>query len=117
MTVIDTWLKKSVLALMATTLLGCEDMSRDLKVKNIQGYDFSLRDIQEGCTVKREGDQAITIMCKSPNLRSVERSCVGQMSAGLSDPKFYCSGGLWVLNESCYIQMTTQQVGNVLCKK
>ena len=102
---------------IACLCLSCDNMSRDLKVKNLKGFEFSFRDVQEQCTVKREGDQGISVICESKRLRPVERSCVGQMTAGLRDPKFYCSGGLWVLNDKCYIEMVSTQKGNVRCKK
>lgn len=101
------------------TLLLCSacEFSKDLNVENIKGYEFSLFDIQEHCTVKRDGDKHLAISCAKKSLKPVIRGCEGQMTAGLEDPAFHCSGGLWVLNDICYIQMIDTQSGNVKCRK
>jgi len=35
----------------------------------------------------------------------------------LSDPRFSCGGGLWVLNKPCHIEMLDTHSGNIKCKK
>lgn len=104
------------LVILISTLCAC-DMSKDLNVKSLKGYEFSLTDVQVYCTVKREGDRFMKVNCEKPRLRPVEISCEGQMSEGLADPKFYCTGGLWILNEACYIEMTGTHTGNIKCRK
>ena len=106
-----------IAVLIVLAVSACGEMSRDLNVKNIKGYDFSLKEIQESCSAKRIGDQDIAVNCDNGKLGAVSRGCIGRMSAGLKDPKFYCSGGLWVLNDWCYIEMTTPQKGNIRCKR
>jgi hypothetical protein len=108
---------KLLIPLLGLLLCTACELSKDLKVQNIEGYDFSLFDIQEHCTVKRDGDRHLAILCAKDNLRRLMNSCEGQMTQGLVDPKFYCSGGLWVLNNSCYIKMLDTQKGNIKCKK
>ena len=105
-------------ALIAIAILcsACE-FSKDLNVDNIKGYEFSLHDIQEHCTVKREGDRHLAISCARENMKAIIRGCEGQMTEGLSDPRFYCSGGLWALNKVCRIEMLNTQEGNIKCKK
>jgi hypothetical protein len=108
--------KSPFLLLIVLVCTACE-FSSDLNLKKLKGYEFNLHDIQEYCTVKREGDQHLAIYCKNKKLKPVISSCEGQMSHGLVDPKFYCSGGLWVLNNSCYIAMLDTHNGNIMCKK
>jgi hypothetical protein len=108
---------KRLIPLILVLLSSACDVSKDLNVQNIKGYDFSLFDIQEHCTVKRDGDRHLAIQCAKDKLSRLSNSCEGQMSQGLVDPKFYCSGGLWVLNEVCYISMLDSQKGNIKCKK
>lgn len=107
---------KLALLVLVVVVSGCE-FSKDLNVENIKGYQFSLHDIQENCTVKRDGDQHLAINCKNDQLRPLMRGCEGQMTAGLEDPKFYCSGGLWMLNDICYIDMLDTSNGNLRCRK
>ncbi len=104
--------------LVSITLLctACE-FSKDLNVQNIKGYDFSLNDIQAHCTVKREGDRHLAIVCARENLTPLVHGCEGQMTKGLSDPRFSCGGGLWVLNKTCHIEMLDTHSGNIKCKK
>lgn len=109
--------KIAAFLLLALGCSACDKMSRELHVKNLRGFSFSYRDVQEQCIVKREGGQAMGVYCETKRLRAVERSCVGQMEAGLKDPKFFCGGGLWQLNNKCYIEMLTTKKGNVRCKK
>lgn len=66
---------RTLLIILLTTLCAC-DMSKDLNVKSLQGYEFSLTDVQ-----------------------------------------IYCTGGLWVLNEACDIEMTSTHNGNIRCRK
>ena len=94
---------------------ACE-FSKDLNVKNIEGYEFSLHDIQEHCTVKRDGDKNLAIVCAKKKLNSLVHGCEGQVTKGLSDPRFSCGGGLWVLNKICYIEMLNTHSGNIKCK-
>jgi hypothetical protein len=108
--------KLAILLSIVFLSVGC-GFSSDLNVQNIKGYEFSLLDIQEYCTIQRQGDRHLSVRCTKQTLRPVMGSCEGQMSAGLVDPKFYCSGGLWVLNDSFYIEMLDTQKGNVKCKK
>ena len=105
------------ITLMAIILLctACE-FSKDLNVQNIKGYEFSLHDIQAHCTVKREGDKHLAIVCARKNLNPLVHGCEGQMTKGLSDPRFSCSGGLWVLNKVCHIEMLDTHNGNIKCK-
>lgn len=110
-------IKSLLLMALSILLSACGDMSRDLNVKHLPGFEFSLQDIQEQCTVRRAGDQDIAVSCEEKRLRPVQRSCVGRMSGGLKDPKFYCSGGLWVLNDRCYIEMVSPKEGNIRCRK
>lgn len=112
----DTMIKPILILLIAGLCSAC-DLSNDLNVKNIKGYEFSLLDIQEFCTVKRDGDQHLAIHCAKDKLRPVMRSCEGQMAAGLKDPKFYCGGGLWELSKVCYVEMLDTHKGNIKCKK
>ena len=108
---------KRITVIMAALLCAACEFSKDLNVENIEGYKFSLFDIQEHCTVERDGDKHLAITCGKKTLKPVMRGCEGQMTAGLKDPKFYCSGGLWALNDICYIQMLDTQKGNIKCKK
>ena len=103
--------------LVAIVLLctACE-FSKDLNVQNIKGYEFSLHDIQAHCTVKRQGDKHLAIVCARKNLNPVIHGCEGQMTKGLSDHRFSCSGGLWVLNKVCHIEMLDTHKGNIKCK-
>ncbi len=101
---------------MLLICIACE-FSNDLNIKNIKGYEFNFHDVQDNCTVKREGDRHLAIYCDDKKLQPVMSSCEGQISHGLEDPKFYCSGGLWVLNSSCYISMLNTHSGNIMCKK
>jgi hypothetical protein len=96
--------------------MGCK-ISKELNVKNIEGYKFSLHDVEKYCTIERQGDQHLDVTCSDKKLRPVMGACEGQLTAGLIDPAFYCSGGLWVLNDMCYIQMLSTQKGNIKCKK
>ncbi len=107
--------KLTLLVSIAFLCSAC-DLSNDLNLKNLKGYDFNLHDVQDHCTVKREGDRHLAIYCDNKKLKPVMSSCEGQISHGLEDPKFYCSGGLWVLNSSCYIAMLNTHKGNIMCK-
>ena len=109
---------KRPLILVAIALLctACE-FSKDLNVKNLKGYEFNLHDIQEYCTVKRDGDRHLAIVCTKKTLNPLVHGCEGQMTKGLSDPIFSCGGGLWVLNKVCYIEMLDTKSGNIKCKK
>ncbi|MFT6261112.1 MAG: hypothetical protein ACJAYK_002226 [Crocinitomicaceae bacterium] len=108
--------KMAILIFITWLILGCE-FSTDLNVPNIKGYEFNLHDIQEYCTIKRQGDKHLDVTCAKKELRLVMGACEGQMTAGLVDPAFYCSGGLWILNDVCYIQMLDTHNGNIRCKK
>ncbi len=104
------------LALMLLACTACE-FSTDINAKNIKGYDFSLFEVQEYCTVKRQGKIHLTLACTKKKLRPVMTACEGLLTAGLKDPNFYCSGGLWMLSKKCYIQMLDIKSGNLRCKK
>jgi len=108
---------KASIVFFAGILCSACEFSKDLNVKNIKGYEFSLHDIQEYCTVKREGDRHLAIVCTQKKLNSLVHGCEGQMTKGLSDPIFSCSGGLWVLNKTCHIEMLDTHIGNIKCKK
>lgn len=108
---------KLTLILSVVFLCSACEFSKDLNVDDIEGYKFSLFDIQEHCTVNRDGDRHLAITCDLPKLKPVVRSCEGNITAGLVDPKFYCSGGLWKLNDICYVEMLNTNKGNIRCKK
>ncbi len=105
-----------VLAVILFTCTAC-DFSTDINAKNLKGYDFSLFEVQEYCTVKRQGKNHLALTCTKKKLRPVMRACEGQLSAGFKDPKVYCSGGLWQLSKKCYIEMLDIKNGNIRCKK
>jgi len=102
--------------LLVFTCSACE-FSTDINAQNIKGYDFSLFEVQEYCTVKRQGRHYLDITCTKKKLHPVKTGCEGQMTEGLKDPKLYCSGGLWVLSKACYIEMLDIKNGNIMCKK
>ena len=108
---------KLAIILTITFFLSACEFSTDLNVENLKGYEFSLFDIQEHCTVTRDGDRHLAISCDDVKLKPVVRGCEGKMTAGLVDPKFYCSGGLWKLNDICYVEMLNAEKGNIKCKK
>lgn len=107
----------SILLVIIGLMCSACEFSNDLNVKNIKGYEFSLHDIQEYCTVKREGDKHLAIACTKKTLNPLIHGCEGQMEKGLSDPRFSCGGGLWVLNKTCHIEMIDTHIGNIKCKK
>jgi hypothetical protein len=108
--------KLAIILSMAYLIIGCE-FSSDLNVANIKGDEFSHHDVQEYCTIVRQGDEHLDVTCVNKKLRPVMGACEGQMTRGLVDPAFHCSGGLWGLNDICYIEMLSTQKGNIKCKK
>ncbi len=108
---------KNLIVFSVITLLCCAcDQASDINSKNIKGYPFSLFEVQKYCTVQRQGDQYLSVSCELAKLKPMESGCEGIMSAGLKDPKFLCSGGLWMLNNKCYVEMLNAQNGNIKCR-
>ncbi len=108
--------KIAAYTLITLLVSGC-DLASDINASNIKGYSFNLHEVQKYCTVKRQGDKYLAIKCELPKLKPVTTSCEGLMSAGLRDPKFLCSGGLWMLSDQCYVEMLDTQQGNIKCRK
>lgn len=106
----------SMAGLGALLLAGCE-FSTDLNERNLKGYEFNLFEIQKYCTVVRQGDKHLGFNCNRAELNPVVRGCEGLLKAGLKDPKLLCSGGLWILQDICHIQMTSANNGNIICRK
>ncbi len=108
--------KLAVFTLFAWLCSGC-DFGTDLNAKNLKGHAFSLFEVQKYCTVKRQGDEYLAVKCELKKLKPVTRGCEGIMPAGLKDPKFLCSGSLWMLSDMCYVEMLDTTAGNIKCQK
>ncbi len=88
---------------------------KDVNASNINGYDFSIREVQQFCTASRDGGDSLSINCSEKKLKPVGRSCEGWITAGLDSIKLNCSGGLWVLNDTCKIEMRGANNGEINC--
>ncbi len=110
-------MNKLVIFSFIALLCSACDQATDMNAKNIKGYPFSLFEVQKYCTVKRQGDQYLAVNCELAKLKPVSNSCEGVMSAGLKDPKFFCTGGVWMLSDKCYVEMLNTTKGNIKCRK
>ncbi len=107
--------KIAIISLITLLCIAC-DQATDINAQNVKGYPFSLFEVQKYCTVQRQGDQYLSVSCELPKLKPMMTSCEGIMSAGLKDPKFLCSGGLWALSDKCYVEMLNAKKGNIKCR-
>ena len=84
--------------------------------EKLEGYEFSLKDIESKCEVYKysafEGD----ISCWEPALKPVMKNC----EAYFSGPElgiFNCNDtGLMVIEESCTVHMYDESYGSISCK-
>lgn len=88
----------------------------DINASKVPGYDFSYLDIQQNCTLKREGPDTLSVVCKGKHLKPVSRSCEGYIARGLESVSLNCSGGLWALKQRCKVEMRGANKGEFNCQ-
>ncbi len=106
---------KVFVLLMSLLTIPLSQSSPDVEASYINGYNFSVREVQRYCKAKRVNSESLSIQCKESRLRPVAQSCEGWISGGLDFAEFRCSGGLWILNKVCKIEMIGASRGNVNC--
>lgn len=105
-----------MVSLCALLLLTASvSQAADLEFSNIDGYDFSLGDVQKECTAHRHSGNAVEIKCKKSNMKPVSRNCEGYITGGLSDVSFSCRGNLWIVSNKCDVKMRSAQKGEMSC--
>ena len=109
-------MNKLIILTLSTCLCGACDLTGDINTSKIKGYNFSLFEVQKYCMVKRQDDRNLSLECKQANLKPVTLGCEGQITGGLADVEFNCSGGLWVLSDQCKIQMFGIDEGGLKCR-
>ncbi len=101
--------------LISLLSLSTSQAAQNVESSNIKGYNFSVRDVQTYCSAIRANSESLSIKCKESRLRPVALSCEGWITGGLDAAEFRCSGGLWVLNRVCKIEMNGASRGDVNC--
>jgi hypothetical protein len=109
-------MSKLVAISILTYLISACDLTGDINTSKVKGYNFSLFEVQKYCMVKRQGDKHLSLECKQANLKPVTQGCEGQITGGLADVEFNCSGGLWVLSDQCKIKMYGADEGGLKCR-
>ncbi len=109
-------MNKLIIILIIGCLCSACDLTGDINTTKLKGYEFSLFDVQKYCSVKRIGDKYLALECKQANLKPVTQGCEGQITGGLADVDFQCSGGLWVLSDQCQIKMYGADEGGLKCR-
>ena len=107
--------KLAAIPLLVCLISAC-DLTGDINTSKVKAYNFSLFEVQKYCMVKRQGDKYLSLECKQANLKPVTQGCEGQITGGLADVEFNCSGGLWVLSDQCKIQMFGADEGGLKCR-
>jgi len=93
------------------------DITGDIHTTNIEGYDFSLYEVQRYCSVERLGDRYLTVNCKLAKLKPVSQQCEGEIYGGLADVDFHCkAAGLRMLSDYCKVKMFGVSEGGLRCR-
>ena len=93
------------------------DLTGDIHTSKLEGYDFSLYEVQRYCSVTRLGDKYLTVNCTLAKLKPVTQYCEGEIYGGLADVDFQCkAAGLWMLTDYCNIKMHGVSDGSLKCR-
>jgi len=84
------------------------------KNRNIENFDFSLRDIERKCEAYKYSDSYGDIECSGSNLREVERRCEAYFS-DIENGEMECSGSLRSISGDCSINMYSESYGELDC--
>lgn len=83
--------------------------------ENIEGYDFSFRDIEKNCEVYKYSDSYGDVECRGSGLRVIERKCEAYFSDyqnGVLD----CRGSEFrVIERKCSVIMYSESYGDIDC--
>ena len=89
--------------------------SRSASNENIEGYDFSLRDVEKKCEVYKYSDSYGDVECRGSSLRIIEKKC----EAYFSDPQngeIECRGSDFrAVERKCSISMYSESYGEIDC--
>lgn len=103
--------------LFTLSLIPINALAADMNASNLNGFQFSLLDIEKNCTAQRNGmSDTLSIHCKGQNLKPVSRSCEGFIEGGLENVRFSCGGGLWSISNKCRVEMRGASKGEFNCK-
>lgn len=102
--------------IFATLLLSACFFEADMETDKIEGFTFGYLDIERFCTVKRMGEDHLTVVCEEKRLLPMSQSCSGFITGGLKDTQLNCSGKLWPVKERCQIKMIRVDKGILDCK-
>ena len=84
------------------------------KNQNVEGFDFSLRDIERKCEAYKYSDSYGDIECSGSNLREVERRCEAYFSDS-QNGEMECNGSLRSISGDCSINMYSDNYGELDC--
>lgn len=85
------------------------------KNRNIENFDFSLRDIERKCEAYKYSDSYGDIECSGSGLREVERRCEAYFYDG-QNGEMECSGSLRSISGDCSINMYSESYGDLDCQ-
>lgn len=89
--------------------------SRSASDENIDGYTFSLRDIEKKCEVWKWSDSYGDVECRGSALRVVEKKCEAYFSSS-QNGELDCRGSDFsVVERKCSISMYSYSYGDIDC--
>ena len=89
--------------------------SRSASDENIDGYDFSLKDIEKKCEVWKWSDSYGDVECRGSTLRIIEKKCEAYFSAP-QNGELECRGSDFrVLERKCSVSMYSESYGDIDC--
>ncbi len=110
-------MKRIAIYCLALVFCSACDITGDIHTSNLDGYEFSLYEVQRYCKVKRLGDRYLSVNCKLAKLKPVSQQCEGEIFGGLADVDFHCkAAGLWMLTDFCKIKMHGVSDGSFKCR-
>ncbi len=83
--------------------------------ENIEGYDFSLRDIEKKCEVYKYSDSYGDVECRGSSLRIIEKKCEAYFSDSQTG-ELECRGSNFkAVERKCSVSMYSESYGDIDC--
>ncbi len=96
------------------SLLACNALHA-APSEDIDGYDFSPRDIEKKCEAYKYSDSYGDVECKGSALRVIEKKCEVYFSDS-ENGELECRGGDFrILEKKCSVNMYSERYGDIDC--
>lgn len=83
--------------------------------ENIEGHDFSLRDIEKKCEVYKYSDSYGDVECRGSDLRVIEKKCEAYFSDS-QNGELECRGSEFrIVERKCSVSMYSESYGEIDC--